>query len=176
MSSPYQPPISSSAPPTPPRRGWILALVALAYGGCGSTVSLPWVAMTTNGDTCLFQWHDQLLCRFELAWPVAMLVCFAVPTITHVALMPRLVGSRTSWRAVGAASVVASVVVTFGTWRLLLDVPLLWAGPRYLLVMFLCVVAMGIFISPVGWLLGGWLAPDDTDSQVQHAGLESSQW
>ncbi len=42
--------------------------------------------------------------------------------------------------------------------------------------MFLCVVAMGVFISPIGWLLGGWLAPDDTDdtdAQVQHAELGS---
>ena len=161
MTDPYRPPrhprsTSRTGSRLSPR---FLVLVSLAYGGCGSLLSSPMAALYSGADGCNGAWAAESLCDLRSTLTVSTLACLTVPTLVHAWLVPRL-GARLRARCfIGACSVVAAVVVTFGCWRLLLDVPLLWAGAGYLFVRFVLAVLTGLLLSPVGLVLGGWLKP-----------------
>ncbi len=123
------PPLPSGLPR--PTLGALVA-IGLLYGSCGGALTGVQASVMATDDTCLGPWSDQLLCDPGVTWSVSALVCVVVPIAVHALLLPH-VGRRLLARCfLGVVSVVASVVVTFGCWRLLLDVPLLWAGWGYL--------------------------------------------
>jgi hypothetical protein len=113
----------------------------------------------TSEEACRGPWSDQLLCNLDVTWAVSTVVCVVVPVLCHAVLLPQLRGRLRDRCLVGALSVLAAVVVTFGCWRLLLDVPLLWAGWQYLVRCYGSVVLMGVLLSPVGVVLGAVFRP-----------------
>jgi len=131
--------------------------VALFFGGCGSAQTFLYTVFITEDEVCRTTWQDQLLCNQSYTWLVSILLCVIVPVTTHAKLLSISGGNRRGRWGIGALSVVLSVVVTFGCWRLMLDVPLLWAGADYLFYKFIGVVVLGGFLSPFGILLSGLL-------------------
>ena len=160
MPNPYTPPNASSpvheADPLI-RRPFHLFWVALFFGGCGSVQTLLQTELTAVSDICMDRWEDQLLCNPNYTWPVSIVVCLLVPVTTHALLLSRFGGRRGGRLGIGALSVALSVVVAFGCWRLMLDIPLLWAGWEYLITRFIGVVVVGGVLSLSGVLLSGLL-------------------
>ena len=135
---------SGGSASSPRLAGSVLVAIGLLYGSCGGALSGLHVTLMTSEEACRGAWSDQLLCDPDVTWAVSTLVCVVVPVALHALLLPQLRGRRRDRCLVGAVSVLAAVVVTFGCWRLLLDVSLLWAGWGYLAVRYGIVVLMGV--------------------------------
>lgn len=160
MINPYTPPnvsVAADEVATLIRRPFHLLWVALFFGGCGSVQTFLQTTVWAVGDACMGEWRDQLLCKSDYTWPVSVLVCLLVPVATHALLLSRFGGRRMGRLGIGALSVVLSVVVSFGCWRLMLDIPLLWNGVEYFLRAFIGVCVIGGALSLSGILLSGML-------------------
>ena len=169
MTNPYTPPNTSGQDGTSGpdgeldtliRRPFHLVWVALFFGGCGSAQTALQTSVWEVDDICLGKYdigrppEDLLMCNSEDTWPVSVLVCFLVPVLTHALLLSRFGGRRMGRLGIGALSVVLSVVVTFGCWRLMADRPLLIVE---IVQGFIGVLFMGGILSPCGILLSGLL-------------------
>ena len=120
-------------------------------------LSSPMAHSLTRSLDCQSEWAGQGLCDFASTWALSSIVCLIVPTLVHRAMLPALGDNLTSRSLVGALSVVVAVVVSFGGWRMMLDVPLLWAGTEYLVFRYCWVLFLGVLLSPVGVVLGALL-------------------
>jgi hypothetical protein len=97
------------------------------------------------------------LCNPVISWGIPIAASIILPTLIFAVLSPRWTATRLHHCILGTGSVFATVLVTFGIWRLIHNIPLLSNGYRFLIENFLMVAVAGLILSPVGWILGSWL-------------------